>query len=96
MVPGTPLNQLGNLVKLISYSVASGDIAPEMQTSLLAKINAAIAALVRGNANASKVAMNDLKALVNQVEAQTDKKITPAVATEIITRANRIILALGG
>ena len=94
--PGTPLNQLGNLVKFINYSVASGDIAPEMQTSLLAKINAAIAALVQGNPNASKVAMNDLKALVNQVEAQTDKKITPAVATEMITRANRIILALGG
>ena len=94
--PGTPLNQLSNLVKLINYSVASGGIYPEMQTSLLAKINAAIAALVQGNASASKVAMNDLKALVNQVEAQTDKKITPSVATEIIIRANRIILALGG
>jgi hypothetical protein len=94
--PGTPLNQLRNLVKLINYSVASGGVAPEMQTSLLAKINAAIAALVQGNANASKVAMNDLKALVNQVEAQTDKKITPAVAAEIIVRANRIIAALGG
>jgi hypothetical protein len=94
--PGTPLNQLRNLVKLINYSVASGGVAPEMQTSLLAKINAAIAALVRGNANASKVAMNDLKALVNQVEAQTDKKITPPVAAEIIVRANRIIVALGG
>jgi K319L-like, PKD domain len=96
VVPGTPLNQLGNLVKLISYSVASGGIAPEMQTSLLAKINAAIAALIQGNPNASKVAMNDLKALVNQVNAQTDKKITPVVANEIITRANRVILALGG
>lgn len=96
VVPGTPLNQLSNLVKLINYSVASGGIAPEMQTSLLAKINAAIDALVKGNSSASKVAMNDLKALVNQVEAQTDKKITPPVATEIINRANRIILALGG
>jgi len=96
VVPGTPLNQLNNLVKLIGYSVASGDIAPEMQTSLLAKINAAIDALVKGNASASKVAMSDLKALVNQVEAQTDKKITPSVAAEIISRANRIIVALGG
>jgi hypothetical protein len=94
--PGTPLNQLRNLVKLINYSVASGGVAPEMQTSLLAKINAAIAALVQGNANASKVAMNDLKAFVNQVEAQTDKKITPPVAAEIIVRANRIIVVLGG
>lgn len=96
VVPGTPLNQLNNLVKLIGYSVASGDIAPEMQTSLMAKINAAIDALVKGNPSASKVAMNDLKALVNQVEAQTDKKITPTVAAKIVDRANRVIAALGG
>ena len=96
VVPGTPLNQLSNLAKLVNYSVMSGGIAPEMQTSLLAKINAAIAALVKGNPSARKVAMNDLKALSHQVEAQTDKKILPLVATEIITRANRIIVALGG
>jgi hypothetical protein len=95
VVPGTPVNQLSNLMKLIGYSVASGDIAPEMQPSLMAKINAAIDALVKGNASASKVAMNDLKALVNQVEAQTDNKITPTIAAEIVTRANRIIAALG-
>jgi Asp-tRNA(Asn)/Glu-tRNA(Gln) amidotransferase B subunit len=94
--PGTPLNQLSNLVKLINYSVASGGIAPEMQTSLLAKINAAIAALVQGNPNATKTAMQELKAFINQIEAQTDKKITPPVAEEIIVRANRIIVALGG
>jgi hypothetical protein len=40
--------------------------------------------------------MNDLKALVNQVEAQTDKKIMPDVAAKIIDRANAIITALGG
>lgn len=96
VVPGSPLNQLNNLVKLIGYSVASGDIAPEMQTSLLAKINAAIDALVKANPSASKVAMNDLKALVHQVEAQTDKKITPAVAAKIVNRANQVIAALGG
>jgi len=96
VVLGTPQNQLGNLVKLINYSVASGGVAPEMQTSLLAKINAAIAALVQGNPNATKVAMQDLKALVLQVEAQTDKKIAPAVAAAIIYRANQIIMALGG
>ena len=54
-----------------------------------------IAALDRDNRNDAKVAMNDLKALVNQVEAQTDKKITPEVAAEIIQRANAIIAVLG-
>jgi len=96
VVLGTPQNQLSNLVKLINHSVASGGVAPEMPTSLLAKINAALAALVQGNPNATRVAMQDLKALVLQVEAQTDKKIAPAVAAAIITRANQIIVALGG
>lgn len=40
--------------------------------------------------------MNDLKALINQVEAQVDKKIDAEVAAEIIERANRIIAELGG
>jgi len=96
VVPGDARNQLSNLAKLINYSVASGGIASEMQTSLLAKINAATAALVQGNPNATKVAMQDLKALVNQIEAQTDKKINPAVAAALISRANLIIATLGG
>jgi len=40
--------------------------------------------------------MNHLKALVSQVEAQTDKKVEPATAAEIIRRANGIVAALGG
>jgi hypothetical protein len=94
--PGSPGNQLTNLAKLIQYSVTTAGVASELQTSLLAKVSAAAAALARGNPNDAKVAMNELKALVSQVEAQADKKITSAVATEIIIRANRIIRALGG
>jgi hypothetical protein len=96
VVPGPPENQLGNLAKLVKYSTASGLIDPELETSLLAKIAAALAALARENPNDAKVAMNDLKALINQVKAQTDKKITPEIAAEIIAWANRIIIALGG
>jgi hypothetical protein len=96
VVPGSPQNQLGNLRKLAQIRVASGQIEAEMQVSLLAKVDAAIAALARGNPNDAKAAMGELKALVNQVEAQTDKKIDPAVAAEIIARANRIIAALAG
>jgi len=68
---------------------------PEMAPSLTAKVNGALAALARGNENDAKVAMNDLKALVNQVEAQTDKKISVEAADEIIAQANAIIQALG-
>jgi len=95
VVPGSPDNQLANLRKFILYGIASGDIAPEMESSLLAKVDAAIAALARGDPPGVKVVLNDLKALVNQVEAQTDKKIDPATAAEIVERANLIIAALG-
>ena len=93
--PGSPANQLSNLTKLIEYSAAAGKIDAEMKTSLLAKVAAAANALAGANANAATVAMNDLKALVNQVEAQTDKKITPDIAAQIIAWADQIIADLG-
>ncbi|UCG88159.1 MAG: PD40 domain-containing protein, partial [Gemmatimonadota bacterium] len=45
VVAGSLENQLANLRKLILYGVASGQIAPETEESLLAKVDAAIAAL---------------------------------------------------
>jgi len=96
VVPGSLANQLANLRRFIVLSVASGGIAAELESSLLAKVDAAIAALARGNPNDAKAAMGGLKALVNQVEAQTDNKIDPATAAEIIRRANQVIAALGG
>jgi len=42
------------------------------------------------------VAPNNLKAFINEVEAQTGKKITPEVAGVLIFRANAIIATLGG
>ncbi len=92
----SPQNQLAALRALILARVASGHIAPEMEENLLAKVDAAIAALERGDPPGAKVVMNDLKALVNQVEAQTDKKIETATAAEIIAAANDVIAALGG
>lgn len=92
----TPETMLAGLRAYIVEQVGLGTIEAEMEVSLLAKVDAAISALNRGNANDAKVAMNDLKALVNQVEAQTDKKIDAGVAAVIIERANAIIAALGG
>jgi hypothetical protein len=86
---------LAETALFIMEEVESGNIAPELEGSLLVKINAALAALDRGNPNDAKVAMNDLKALNNQVEAQTNKKITPEAAAEIIQRINAIIATLG-
>jgi len=96
IVPGSPWHQLANLQMLIGDYVLSGDIEPEIEGPLLAKVNAAMAALDRGDPPGAKIAMNDLKALINQVEAQADKKITREAADAIIARANQIIADLGG
>jgi len=95
-IPATPADMLAGTGLFIMDEVDSGNIAPELEVSLLVKINAALAALDKGNPNAAKVAMNDLKALINQVEALVDKKITPEVAAEVIQRATAIIVVLGG
>lgn len=95
VVPGSAENQVCNLDKLIDYGVALGAIAPELQSSLLPKVDAAMAALARDNPNDAKAAMGELRALVNQVEAQTDKKIEPATAAQMIARASQVIAALG-
>jgi len=71
-------------------------IAPELEVSLLAKVYAAADALDRGNPNDAKVAMNDMKALFNQVMAQTDKKISTEASKGIQEYANAIVEALGG
>jgi hypothetical protein len=94
-IPATPADMLAGTALFIMDEVDSGNIAPELEGSLLVKINAALATLDKGNPNAAKVAKNDLKALVNQVEDQTNEKITPEVAAEIIQRANAIIAVLG-
>jgi hypothetical protein len=92
----TPEARLARLAQFIMDEVAYGNIASELEVSLCAKVDAALSALQRDNPNAAKVAMNDLKALTNHVEAQIDKKITPEAAAEIIQQANTIIAALGG
>jgi Concanavalin A-like lectin/glucanases superfamily len=92
----TPGDMLADLALYIEAEVVSGNIAAELENGLLAKVGAALAALERGNPNDAKVAMNNLKALINQVEAQTDKKIAPETAAEIIEQASDIIAAVGG
>ncbi len=80
----------------ILNAAAHGDIDPELEQPLVTKVDSAIDALARDNPNAAKVTMNDLKALVNQVEAQAGHKIDAATADEIVVRANAIVEALGG
>ena len=95
LVPA-PEEQLVEMDFYITDQVALGPefVAPELEGPLLSKVDAALVALNRGNPNDAKVAMNDLKALINQVEAQRDKKIDSVVADEIIAQANTVIASL--
>lgn len=92
--PDAPPQLLTNLGDFVVEPTV-GAVATAMEDPLLAKVDAAQAALAKDNKNAAKVAMNDLKALVNQTQAQTDKKISAAAAAKIIDNANTIISALG-
>ncbi len=94
VIPPTPAVMLAGLALFIMNEVDAGNIDTELERSLLAKVNAALAALDRGNPNDAKVAMNDLKALINQIEAQVNKKITLEAAAEVIQQANAIMATL--
>ena len=94
-IPAKPETMLDGLALFITDEVDSGNIAPELESSLLAKIDAALSALERGNPNAALVAVNELRALIKQIEAQVPQKITPEAADWIIQRANDIIAELG-
>lgn len=95
----TPEAMLASLAASIADMAAAGFEAdgmdPVIARSLTAKADSSLAALTRGKQNYAKVVTNDLKALMNQVEAQTDKKISPEAAAELIGQANAIIAALG-
>jgi len=91
---GDSAAELLHLRDLIVYHVGTGDIDPQLEQPLVTKVDSAIDALERGDKPGAKVAMNDLKALVNQVQAQTGGKIDAVTAATIIDRANLIIAAL--
>ncbi len=63
-------------------------------TSLLAKLDAAQAALDRDGPNAHGTAVNLLEAFVNEVEAQAGKHVDAAHAEHMVMHARKVIDAL--
>ncbi len=96
VTPGSILNQVDNLEEMVLDCVLSGLIAPQIQRSLLVKLEHAAVALLRDKPNATKVAANNLKALLHHVTAQQGKKIDADVAAEMIERLTLLIAGLGG
>ena len=78
------IDDLPNLIQ--SLSLPQGT-----QNSLLPKVNNALTSLQNGNVEAAK---NQLQAFINQVKAQSGKKIPVAVATMLIQYAQNIIQGL--
>jgi len=95
VVPGSVENQLDNLARLVEMGIEDGQIAKQLHQALLAKVHAAMNSLARGRPNSAKTATNPLNALANQVNAQRNKKISSAMAEQIMTRINRAISNVG-
>jgi hypothetical protein len=77
----------------LAGAVTGLDLPKGLENALTAKVDTATAALERGQDNA---AVNNLEAFINQVEAQSGKKIDEADAQILIDLANRIIADIQG
>ncbi len=84
------LTPAGAIERLID-KVRSSDLHKGTENSLIAKLESAIKSLERGKDNA---AVNKLGAFVNEVDAQSGKKINADDACDLITDAQRIIVAI--
>jgi hypothetical protein len=90
LIPAAPTP--AEMVENLNETVQSYDLPHGIENALLAKLNAALAALTAGDEAAAR---DSLQAFLNQVAAQAGKKITQAQADELTAAAQAIIDALG-
>ena len=87
-VPGATVDQLDDLIALVrSFNLPSG-----ITNSLIRKLQNAIDAI---NASDTATACTCLTAFINECQAQSGKKLTPAQSTQLINSVNQIKSALG-
>jgi hypothetical protein len=90
----TPAGIIEGLQTVVSELVASNDLAANNAQPLEAKLSAALASVNRGNSNAAE---GQLKAFINQVNADIKTgKISQTIGQSLIDQANAAIAALGG
>jgi len=87
-VPSDTHRQLDDLIAL----VRSFNLPPGTSNSLIRKLQNAIDAI---NASDTATACSSLTAFVNECQAQSGKKLTPAQSTQLINLANQIKFNLG-
>jgi hypothetical protein len=78
------LNDLSTVTAAVSASVPGNGFS--------SKVNSALTSLASGNKTSAK---NQLKALINEAQAQSGKKLTTAQANAIIALATQIQAAIG-
>lgn len=88
VLDSSPEQQIADLVDLIDTFGLPGGIA----NSLTVKVQAALDSLAKGNPTA---ACNQLRALLNEAQALSGKKLTAAQAQAIVDAVRAIRLALG-
>src|SRR6266700_2491096 len=90
--PLTPT--IASLTTCVEHAASQGLITSQgVANSLLAELNAAQAALDRGQ---TSVAINELQAFIHEVQAQAGKHIDPMHAQHMVMHAQLVIQALGG
>jgi hypothetical protein len=67
------------------------DLKPGILNSLMAKLASVTKALENEGHDKDKVAINNLKAFINEVEAQSGKSISQEVANDLISTAQQIV-----
>jgi probable HAF family extracellular repeat protein len=87
----TPAQQIAALETLIvNFNQNQG-----INSSLDAKLNAALAALAAARSNSMGTACNQLGAFINDTQAQSGKALTVDQANQLVSSGNQIRVALG-
>ena len=84
------------LVEGLRSHIADLGLPTGLATSLTTKTDTAIRVLSDTNPKNDDAAVNLLQALINEVAAQTGKKISEDGATDLVVAAERILTLLGG
>ena len=90
-----PVETPTQLVTELVNTTNSLNLQQGIDNSLDAKLQAALAALSAAKANDITTACSQINAFLNEVMAQSGKKLTVAQANQLIAQANAIMTALG-
>lgn len=83
----TSTGTVDELIAMVNHFVTSGEITGNAENGLLAKLETIKQKVLNGQLDP---AANEMGAFINQVEAQSGKKITAAAATALIAKAQAV------